>query len=159
TVGNRRATQFIPLNGFTAEGLGRLAALASIADQTPEGKSIVELFDRMPGGMAGSPRAATPHTVVPQGAPFVEFPAQTRMSGIDLPGGQSIRKGAPDSIVRHIQQSHGLLPERLQSQVDDVASRGATPLLVAEGNKLAGLIVLEDVLKPGMRDRFERLRR
>jgi K+-transporting ATPase ATPase B chain len=81
------------------------------------------------------------------------------MSGIDLPGGERVRKGAPDAIMRHIRQNNGQLPERLQLQVDEVASRGATPLLVSEGNKLAGLIVLEDILKPGMRDRFERLRR
>ncbi len=158
TVGNRRATQFIPLEDFSASQLGELAALASFADQTPEGKSIVDLYQKgPPGGATVSPARLS--ALVPQGARFIEFTAQTRMSGIDLPDGRRIRKGAPDAVVRHVQQSNGRLPEHLQQQVDAVASRGATPLLVCEGNKVAGLVVLEDVLKPGMRERFERLRR
>jgi K+-transporting ATPase ATPase B chain len=158
TVGNRRATQFIPLEDFSASQLGELAALASFADQTPEGKSIVDLYQKgPPGGATVSPARLS--ALVPQGARFIEFTAQTRMSGIDLPDGLRIRKGAPDAVVRHVQQGNGRLPERLQQQVDAVASRGATPLLVCEGAKVAGLVVLEDVLKPGMRERFERLRR
>ena len=97
--------------------------------------------------------------MLPPGARFVEFTAQTRMSGVDLPDGRQIRKGAADAVIRHVQQNNGQLPDRLQEQVDAVASQGATPLLVCEGNQLAGLVVLEDILKPGMRDRFERLRR
>ena len=81
------------------------------------------------------------------------------MSGIDLPDGRQVRKGAPDTVIKYVQKLNGQLPQRVQEQVDEVASRGATPLLVCEGCKLAGLVVLEDVLKPGMRDRFERLRR
>ena len=162
TIGNRKATQFVPLDGYTAMDLGRLAALASVADQTPEGKSIVDLYQRMPGH--GLPHregdnGSVVDLSVPTDARFVEFTAQTRMSGIDLPDGRRIRKGAPDSVVRHVQQNKGHLPPRLQQQVDEVASRGATPLLVCEGAKLAGMVVLEDILKPGMRDRFERLRR
>lgn len=151
TMGSRRATQFVPVNGYVASDLGRLVALASIADQTPEGKSIVELYQKSQDGHFDS--------TVPQGAQFVGFTAQTRMSGLDLPDGKRIRKGAPDAIIRHVQQGNGHLPDRLQQQIDDVASRGATPLLVCDGNRLAGLVVLEDILKPGMRDRFERLRR
>jgi potassium-transporting ATPase ATP-binding subunit len=158
TVGNRRATQFVPTGDGTADDLGRLAAMASVADLTPEGKSIVELFERPPGGGRPSSPVRLDVAVSP-GARFIEFTAQTRMSGVDLPDGRSIRKGAPDAVVRHVQQNHGQLPATLQQQVDAVASKGATPLLVAEGNRLAGLVVLEDVLKPGMRDRFERLRR
>ncbi len=97
--------------------------------------------------------------VVPEGARFVAFTAQTRMSGIDLPDGRAIRKGAPDSIIKYVQQCRGDIGDRVQHHVNEVASKGATPLLVCEGNKLAGMVVLEDVLKPGMRDRFERLRR
>ena len=162
TVGNRRATRFVPVSDYTAEGLGRLAALSSVADQTPEGKSIVDLYQRLPDGAAGRPGAASagrPELAVPPDARFIEFSAQTRMSGIDLPDGRLIRKGAPDAVVRHVQQHQGAVPEGLQSQVDAVASQGATPLLVCEGNCLAGLVVLEDVLKPGMRERFERLRK
>lgn len=160
TVGNRRATQFVPTNGYSADELGRLAALSSVADQTPEGKSIVELFQKALAEGSGSSRGGSSiDTLVPQGSRFVEFTAQTRMSGLDLPDGRKIRKGAPDAIIRHVQEGKGHLPERLQAQVDEVASRGATPLLVCEGTKMAGLVVLEDILKPGMKDRFERLRR
>ncbi len=162
TVGNRRATQFVPLDGYTASDLGRLAALASVADQTPEGKSIVDLYQKMPAPTGGNRLSAATlplEAVIPKGAQFVEFTAQTRMSGLDLPDGRKIRKGAPDSVIKYVQQNNGRLGERVQQQVDEVASKGATPLLVCEGNKLAGLVVLEDILKPGMRDRFERLRR
>ena len=133
---------------------GRLAALASIADQTPEGKSIVALYRKeadangQPSPLAGVERAE-----------FVPFTAQTRMSGIDLPNGQQIRKGAPDSVIKYVQEKGGQVPRGLKEQVDAVAKQGATPLLVSEGNKLAGMIVLEDILKPGIRERFERLRR
>src|SRR5207249_3921905 len=85
--------------------------------------------------------------------------AQTRMSGVDLPDGRVVRKGAPDAILRHVRQHDGQPPPGVQEQVDAVASRGATPLLVCEGNCIPGLVVLEDVLKPGIRERFERLRR
>src|SRR5262249_50261115 len=93
------------------------------------------------------------------GSRFVEFSAQTRMSGIDLPDGRRIRKGAPDAIFRYVNQSHARLPDGVQGQVDEVARHGATPLLVCEGNRLAGMIVLEDILKTGIRERFARLRR
>jgi K+-transporting ATPase ATPase B chain len=162
TVGNRRATQFVPLNGYSAEDLGRLASWASLADQTPEGKSIVELHQQMAlksGANRVAGGAMLPDAAFPDGAKFIEFTAQTRMSGVDLPDGQRIRKGAPDSIMEYVGHNGGTAGERVQQQVNDVASRGATPLLVCEGNKLAGLVVLEDILKPGMRDRFERLRR
>jgi K+-transporting ATPase ATPase B chain len=137
TVGNRRATQFVPLDG----------------------KSIVELQQKASpdGGTRGS--AARLGAMASEGARFIEFTAQTRMSGVDLPDGRQVRKGAPDTMIRHVQQGGGQVPARVQEQVDAVASRGATPLLVCEGNRLAGLIVLEDVLKPGMRDRFARLRK
>ena len=162
TVGNRRATQFVPMGGYSASDLGRLAAMASIADQTPEGKSVVDLFQKMPG--EGTNRLAAVgvgiDALVPEGAKFIEFTAQTRMSGVDLADGRRIRKGAPDSIIKYVEQNNGKHQiDRLQQQVDEVASKGATPLLVCEGSKIAGLVVLEDILKPGMRDRFERLRR
>src|SRR5262249_19621816 len=143
--------------------------------QTPEGRSIVELFTQAFDGSSGRSRvgqafqpddglrqAGKPDLLmdgIPPGARFVGFTAQTRMSGIDLPDGRSIRKGAPDSVLKQIRQQKGQVPDRCQEQVDAVASRGATPLLVCEGSRIAGLIVLEDILKPGMRDRFERLRR
>jgi K+-transporting ATPase ATPase B chain len=180
TIGNRRATRFVPNGNYSAAELGRLAALASVADLTPEGKSIVDLYKKLPvdatgnsqgasfGGTGVSPvldldrRDAGPtgaHLLVPHGAHFVEFTAQTRMSGLDLPDGRQIRKGAPDAVIRRVQHNSGQMPEGLQQQVDAVASKGATPLLVCEGNRIAGLVVLEDILKPGMHERFERLRR
>jgi K+-transporting ATPase ATPase B chain len=154
TIGNRKATQFLPLGEYTAAQLGELAALASLADQTPEGKSIVDLYQKNVLAVRGSPTL-----IHPVGAHFVEFTAQTRMSGIDLPGGRRIRKGAADAVVRYVQHEKGHVPEELQKQVDAIASQGATPLVVCEGNRVAGLVALEDILKPGMRERFERMRR
>ncbi len=150
TMGNRKATRFIPLGDTPAIQVGHLAALSSASDQTPEGKSIVELYRAMPG---------TTSTQIPSGAKFVEFTAQTRMSGIDLPDGRVIRKGASDSVAKYAQAQGGTLPSRLKEQVDSVASQGATPLLVAEGNRIVGIVVLEDILKPGIKERFERLRK
>jgi potassium-transporting ATPase ATP-binding subunit len=157
TMGNRRASQFLPMGSYTAAQLGELAAVASVADQTPEGKSIVDLYRNL--AIDGGMKLRTVETLVPTGSRFIEFTAQTRMSGVDLPDGRQVRKGAPDTVIKHVQKLNGQLPERVQEQVAGVASRGATPLLVCDGGKLAGLVVLEDVLKPGMRDRFERLRR
>jgi K+-transporting ATPase ATPase B chain len=151
TVGNRKATQFIPLGTYTAAQLGQLAALASIADQTPEGRSIVALFQ--------SGTATANAALVPTGARFVAFTAQTRMSGIDLPDGRHLRKGAVAAVVDHVHTAGGTVPADLQDQVVAVCSRGATPLLVCEGNRIAGLVVLEDILKPHIRERLERLRR
>ncbi|MBY0527256.1 MAG: potassium-transporting ATPase subunit KdpB [Gemmataceae bacterium] len=154
TVGNRRATQFLPMDGYTAHDLGQLAAMASFADLTPEGKSIVELYGRETGTSSTALEG-----LLPPGARFIEFTAQTRMSGVDSADGRQVRKGAADAVVAHVQQRNGQVPAGVQKQVDAVAGRGATPLLVCDCGRLAGLVVLEDVLKPGMRDRFERLRR
>jgi K+-transporting ATPase ATPase B chain len=161
TIGNRKATQFVPVDGYSAMELGQLAAVASVADQTLEGKSIVELYKKIQseGARDGRTAAVAIETLVPQGAQFVAFTAQTRMSGVDLPDGKLIRKGAPDAVLKHIHKNNGQAPSQMQQQVDSVASRGATPLLVCEGGRLAGMVVLEDILKPGMRERFERLRR
>jgi K+-transporting ATPase ATPase B chain len=150
TMGNRRATRFVPLGELAAAEVGHLAALASAADETPEGRSIVELYKRQPGGGLLAPLA---------GARFVAFTAQTRMSGVDLPDGRVIRKGAPDAVLRHVERQGGAPPDGTQDQVKAVASQGATPLLVCEADRIAGLVVLEDILKPGIAERFDRLRR
>jgi K+-transporting ATPase ATPase B chain len=152
TMGNRKATQFLPLGDYSAAEVGQLAALASTADQTPEGKSIVDLYRRLPG-------AAPVVGALPPGARFVEFTAQTRMSGVDLPDGRVIRKGAADAVLRHVLRQDGTVPPRTEEQVDAIGSQGATPLLVCVGNRIAGLVMLEDILKPGISERFERLRR
>ncbi|MGP8196088.1 MAG: potassium-transporting ATPase subunit KdpB [Syntrophobacteraceae bacterium] len=146
TIGNRNATTFLPVGKYSASDVGRLAALASAADATPEGKSIVQLFEKD----SSAPLDASPE------AQFIAFTAQTRMSGIDLPDGRKIRKGAPDAIIKFI---GGQAPPELSSLVNSVASQGATPLAVADGSNIAGLVVLEDILKPHMSERFERLRK
>ena len=114
TVGNRRATQFVPFEGYTAIEVGRLAAQASVADQTPEGKSIVELFRQLDSPGQSAERWMPGHrngdALAPPDSRFIAFHAQTRMSGIDLPGGQQIRKGAPDAILRHVKQQNGSPP-------------------------------------------------
>jgi potassium-transporting ATPase ATP-binding subunit len=158
TMGNRQATQFLPVGEYTAADLGRLATLASFADQTPEGRSIVELHRRQAETFAAG-RAESDGLAMPPGATFIEFTAQTRMSGVDLPDGRQIRKGAADAVLRYVHLERGSPPANLDAQVASVASQGATPLLVCEGNRIAGLVVLSDILKPGISERFERLRR
>lgn len=150
TIGNRKATEIRPLGSEAALEVGYLAALASTADETPEGKSIVELYRRQSSGAGTS-------AIAPPGSRFIEFSAQSRMSGIDLPDGRKIRKGAPDSIIKQARANGGQLPLRLNEQVSAIAGQGATPLLIAEDNRIIGMIVLEDVLKPGISERFERL--
>src|ERR1700726_794333 len=152
TMGNRQATEFLPVRGFSAADVGRLAAMASVADETPEGKTIKSKAQELaPAGQ----RTLS----VPEGAEFVPFTAQTRMSGVDLPGGRKIRKGAADAMVKYVKDQNGSVPPELAQIVDGVASKGATPLVVAEGLQIVGVVVLEDVLKPAMSERFERLRR
>jgi K+-transporting ATPase ATPase B chain len=148
TMGNRRATRLVPLGRVPERELARLAGLASLADQTPEGKSILELA-RAQVALDGE---------APEGARFVEFTAQTRMSGVDLADGARIRKGAPDTIARFVLDQGGALPEGYQATVDAIASSGATPISVADGERLVGVVKLEDILKPGIRERFARLR-
>jgi potassium-transporting ATPase ATP-binding subunit len=150
TVGNRHATEFVPVGNYTVERLAQLAALASAADETPEGKSIVV--------HARSQGVGTKELAALSGATFVAFTAQTRMSGLDFADGGCVRKGAPDSVMAFVRKQGGVIPRSLESTVDSIASKGATPLVVAEGAKVAGVIVLEDILKSGMAERFERLR-
>ncbi|HUM17385.1 MAG TPA: potassium-transporting ATPase subunit KdpB [Candidatus Nitrosotalea sp.] len=148
TRGNRRATEFLPIGSFTAEEVGRLAALASLADETPEGKSIVA---------AVQVRQVTENPA--PGTRFVPFTAQTRMSGIDLPDGGRIRKGSVEAMIAYVEKQRGQVPPELMPTVTRVAARGATPLVVANDTAIVGVVVLEDILKPGIRQRFERLRR
>jgi K+-transporting ATPase ATPase B chain len=149
TVGDRQATEFLPVGECSATELTQLAALASAADETPEGKSIVR---------KANPDGRSP-VLLPRDAQFVPFSAQTRMSGVDLDGGRRIRKGASDAITKFVEAEHGLVPPELEAIVNGVAAKGATPLVVADGPKVAGVIVLEDILKPAMAERFERLRK
>ena len=147
TIGNRHATTFLPVGNYTANDVGRLAALSSVADETPEGKSIVALYKEQSNSDLTNPRDAR----------SVPFTAQTRMSGIDLPDGRQIRKGAADAVVKYIQRQGGTVPAELHAVVDGVASGGATPLVVTEAKQIVGVVVLEDVLKPAISERLERL--
>jgi K+-transporting ATPase ATPase B chain len=148
TIGNRKATQFAPLGGSSTREVARAAGLASMADATPEGKSILELA-RQQAAVDGE---------APQGSTFVEFTAQTRMSGINLPDGARLRKGAPDTLAKYVSDQGGSIPEGYQDTVDSIASRGATPLAVAENDRILGIVKLEDILKVGIQERFKRLR-
>ncbi len=150
TLGNRQASQFIPAPGVTEMELADAAQLSSLADETPEGRSIVVLAKEK-YGIRGRDLAS--HQAV-----FVPFTAQTRMSGVNL-NGFEIRKGAADAIANYIRQNGGELHKEMQATVDRIASSGSTPLVVAEKRRGAlGVIELKDIVKGGMRERFDQLR-
>jgi potassium-transporting ATPase ATP-binding subunit len=149
TMGNRFATRFLPIGKYASADVGRLAALASVADETPEGKSIVQLFEQQSKNEIGLQPKAQP----------VPFTAQTRMSGIDLADGRRIRKGAPDAILKYVDGRNGATPAGFDALVNSIASKGATPMAVAEDDHIVGLVELEDILKPNMKERFARLRK
>ena len=147
TYGNRLAADFFPVGGACREELVRCAALTSLHDGTPEGKSTLALA-RLQGEDCGEP----------QGARFIAFTAQTRMSGVDLPGGRSVRKGASDAIEKYVSEMGGKVPEDLARRVAEVSALGGTPLAVCEGSRILGVIYLKDTVKAGMAERFKRLR-
>lgn len=147
TFGDRQATQFQPLAGIAPADLRRAAMLASLADPTPEGKSIVRLARTQ-----GEP------LVDPEFAHFIAFTAQTRMSGVDLGGTRIIRKGAMDAIVAHVLSLGGQVSPELTTHVEHIAREGATPLVVCDGKQILGVIALSDVVKPGIKERFAQLR-
>jgi K+-transporting ATPase ATPase B chain len=149
TFGNRQATEFLPLAGVTAEALADAAQLSSLADETPEGRSIVVL--------AKEKYAIRGREMAGQGATFVPFTAQTRMSGIDF-SGREIRKGAGDAIVQWVQTKGGTTPPELKTIVDRIARAGGTPLVVAENGRALGVVHLKDIVKGGIRERFAQLR-
>jgi potassium-transporting ATPase ATP-binding subunit len=149
TIGNRQATAYHPLPGVTEDRLAEAAMLASFGDETPEGKSIVKLGESLLG--ASSPRETPDARVIP-------FTAHSRLSGLDFPDGRGYRKGASDALQALIREKDAVIPPALKGLVDGVARQGGTPIVVAEGKNVLGVIALSDVLKPGIRDRFERLR-
>jgi K+-transporting ATPase ATPase B chain len=149
TLGNRRATEFIPAQGVTANQLAEAAQLASLADETPEGRSIVVLAKEQ-YGLRGRPFSTS-------AAAFIPFTAQTRMSGVDLDG-REIRKGAPDAILKYAVRAGGSAPPEMTEAVQRIASSGGTPLLVAEDRRVLGAVHLKDIVKGGMRERFDQLR-
>ncbi|MBP8813155.1 MAG: potassium-transporting ATPase subunit KdpB [Laribacter sp.] len=148
TLGNRQATAFLPAPGVTREALADAAQLASLADETPEGRSIVVLA-KTDFGLRG-------RDVVD--AVFIPFTAQTRMSGVDL-GTRRIRKGSADAIERYLGEAGQALPAGVRQLVDDVARRGATPLVVADDQTVLGVVELKDIVKGGIKERFAELRR
>ncbi len=150
TLGNRQAAAFMPAPGVTEEELASAAQLASLADETPEGRSIVvlakqrfQLRERDLGAL---------------GATFVAFSAHTRMSGVDI-GTRQIRKGAADAIMKQVEDAGSVFPKGIQGAVQEVARRGSTPLLVADGGRVLGIIELKDIVKGGIKERFGELRR
>jgi K+-transporting ATPase ATPase B chain len=150
TLGNRQASAFHPAQGVTAQQLADVAQLASLADETPEGRSILALA-RQGFDIPGRDIAALQ-------ADFVEFSAQTRMSGIDI-GNRSIRKGSADAVRKHVERLGGRFPSDVDRTVEDVSRRGGTPLAVADGSQVVGVVELKDIVKSGIRERFAELRR
>lgn len=147
TFGNRLAADFLPVGGANRSDLIRCAALTSLHDETPEGKSTLELARKL-----GDNSRET------EGSEFIEFTAQTRMSGVNLPNGTKVRKGAAEAIEQYVKAMGGKIPADLHEQVDKVSSLGGTPLTVCENDRILGVIYLKDTVKPGMVERFERLR-
>jgi K+-transporting ATPase ATPase B chain len=149
TEGNRRATDLFAAKGVPSSVLTQAALLASMADSTPEGKSLAALCRERSGGSSFA---------LPQDAEPVPFTAQTRVSGVNLPDGRRLRKGAVDAIERWLAEQRSRMPDELRSKVEAIARGGGTPLVVAENDRALGVVALSDVLKPGIKQRFERLR-
>jgi K+-transporting ATPase ATPase B chain len=150
TLGNRQAVEIISAAGVQSDEVSRTALLSSLADETPEGRSIVALAQRNGAGDAGQE--------APSGSTFIPFSAYTRMSGLDMPDGAMIRKGAPDSVLAWVREQGGSPASDLDGDVERIARSGGTPLLLARNKTLLGAIHLKDILKPNMKVRFDRLR-
>ncbi|EIJ79928.1 potassium-transporting ATPase B chain [Bacillus methanolicus PB1] len=150
THGNRMASSFIPVKNSSREELNRAALQSSLHDETPEGRSVIELAKKL-----GVPESEFQTT----GSEGVEFRAETRMSGTDFADGRKVRKGAVDAIKEYVMEHGGTVPDDLEEKAEQIAMEGGTPLAVADGNRLLGLIYLKDTVKPGMRERFDELRK
>ncbi|WP_412467410.1 potassium-transporting ATPase subunit KdpB [Pedobacter sp. KLB.chiD] len=149
TIGNRKATNFYPTAGINIKSFTDACVLSSLADETPEGKSIIELAAEQGGEIQGTPEGST----------FIKFTAETRSSGLDTADGKRIRKGAFDSIRSMVQKAGNHFPSDIEDHVKTIATNGGTPLVVAENEKALGVIELQDIIKPGISERFERLRK
>ena len=147
TFGNRMAADFIPVKGVAKDSLVKAAIISSMFDDTPEGKSVIELGRKMGYNIAK-----------PEATSIMEFTAQTKMSGVDLSDGVVIRKGAAQAIAEYVTANGGRIPKDLQSIVDNVSGLGGTPLTVCLNGVVLGVIYLKDTVKPGMKERFDRLR-
>ena len=149
TIGNRKATNFYPANGVSQTDFIEMVVLSSLADETPEGKSIVEL-----GNSKGASVVANT-----SGMQFIKFTAETRSSGVNLPDGRQIRKGAFDAIREIVVKNGGRVPREIEEKVKNIAANGGTPLVLELNNEAKGVIELQDIVKPGIAERFERLRK
>jgi K+-transporting ATPase ATPase B chain len=148
TLGNRQASEFIPMPGVPESELAEVAQLSSLADETPEGRSIVVLAKQY---------GIREHDMNTLGAEFVPFTAQTRMSGVDIDG-RRLRKGAGDAIVSFVEEEGGQAPPQLRECLDRIGNEGGTPLAVARDNQILGVVYLKDTIKQGMKERFDQLR-
>lgn len=147
TIGNRKATNFYPSPGVTPGDFTRACVLSSLADETPEGKSIIELAGR------------DAKNVSIDGATFVKFTAETRSSGVNMPDGRRFRKGASDAIRKMAEAAGNSFPVETAGKIEVISTDGGTPLVVAENDRILGVIELQDIIKPGISERFERLRK
>jgi K+-transporting ATPase ATPase B chain len=152
TIGNRKATNFYPAQGMEENEFTMICILASKADETPEGKSIIEL--------ANTKGITLPKMSSHEGqVTFIKFTAETRCSGVDLPDGHRIRKGAYDAIKAMAHKAGNNIPHEVTEKVKHISSNGGTPLVVSDNEKIVGVIELQDIIKPGIQERFERLRK
>lgn len=149
TFGNRMAAEFIPVGGHSAEEAGTLALISSLKDHTPEGRSVVELADKQNLKVDKEKY---------ENSEIVEFTAQTRMSGLNVPDGTTIRKGASESIKSYVSELGGSIPKDLDEVTTRVSKLGGTPLVISKNNEIFGVIYLKDTVKPGLVERFQRLR-
>lgn len=150
TIGNRKATNFYPNSDVAVKDFTDACVLSSLADDTPEGKSIIELASLQEG---------QPLSQAPEGSKFIRFTAETRSSGIDTPDGKRIRKGAFDAIRNIVLMAGNPFPTDIETRVKTIAGNGGTPLVVARNEQALGVIELQDIIKPGISERFERLRK
>ncbi|MBN6887317.1 potassium-transporting ATPase ATP-binding subunit [Cytobacillus horneckiae] len=150
TFGNRMASEFIPVGEAKSEELSYWAALSSLSDETPEGRSVIKLLKE---------RGTKIDEIMTDGGKIIEFRAETRMSGIDLANGRKVRKGAVDAIKNWVRLQGGHIPTELAEETKAISKKGGTPLAVAVDDKVYGLIYLKDTVKPGMKERFEQLRK
>lgn len=156
TLGNRLATEFLPIQGFDEKEFAQIAQIASLSDETPEGRSIVVLAKNKYNLRAESLQAKDIH--------FVPFSAHSRMSGVDFKDVQgktvrSVRKGASDAIQKHVESLGGTFPKSLSALIDPISNKGGTPLVVADGNRVIGVVHLKDVIKGGIKERFAEMRK
>lgn len=149
TLGNRLADEFIPVNGHSLEQVAQIALVSSIFDETPEGRSIINLAEKLGAKVNFDPNTAN----------GIEFSARTRMSGTDLTNGQEIRKGAVDAIKGFVRSRGGQIPSDLNNAYESISRLGGTPLAVCQGEEIYGVIYLKDIIKPGIKERFDQLRR